>query len=77
MAMTARRKRNPGTTNAPGGEWYSTPNDKRKSPVKRFTLNAEALSALAYLAPDAGMQSAMVREALVTLAKARGWNWRG
>lgn len=72
-SQTMARKRTPGTTNAPGGAWYSTPNDKRKSPVRRFTLDAEALAALAFLAPDEGMQSAMVREALVTLAKARGW----
>lgn len=53
--------------------WYSTPNALRRSPIRRFTLDPLALSALAYLAPEDGLASARVREALVALARVRGW----
>jgi len=69
----ARSERTLGTSNAPGGEWYSTPNARRKSPAERFTLDAEALSALAFLSARNASRSAAVRDALVHRARALGW----
>ena len=72
-----KAKRTPGTSGAPGGRWYSTPNAARKSPAVRFTLTPEAVAALAFLAPDEGTRSRTVSDALVALAKARGWTGDG
>ncbi len=55
------------------GVHYSTPNARRRSPAYRFTLDAPALAALAFLAPEDGQRSAAVRDALVERARSKGW----
>jgi len=70
----ARPKRTPGTTNAPGGEWYSTPDEKRVNKPRRFTLTPRAEAALLFLAPDEGQRSAAVCDALEALARSKGWS---
>ncbi len=68
-----RAKRTPGTSNAPGGRWYSTPDAARVNKPRRFTLTPRAAAALAFLAPDEGQRSSAVCDALIAHAEARGW----
>jgi hypothetical protein len=70
----ARPHRTPGTTNAPGGKWHSTPPERRKNKPWRGTLTPAARAVLdaltAKLGP--GNESAFVSRAIVALGEAEG-----
>jgi len=65
-------KRAPGTTGAPGGKWYATPNSQRKRPVERFTLARVVVERLPELAAPDGNKSAYVERLIREDAARRG-----
>lgn len=69
-AAVTRPRRNPGTTNAPGGAWFSTPKDRRKSKPKTLTLSPRATVALAALKarPGGDSESAEASAAIIERA---------
>lgn len=72
--MTARPRRAPGTTNAPGGRWHSTSNELRHSKAYRVTLPDRARAAQQAIADarHGGNLSEATAAALLAYAEALG-----
>ncbi len=63
----ARPRRNAGTKNAPGGEWFATKNKARTRKHYSFTLSNEASAKIDRLAKKHGTRAAAVEAAVMAM----------